>query len=79
MHEMIMQPEFLRIDGYRWYRFVLGGCMWLFIASSHSKNFKFKEFFLNKEGKLVIHLQAAENIEFITRLTKDLRKEGKFS
>lgn len=43
MHEMVMQPEPLRIKDYRWYRFVLGGYTWLFIVSSHSKNFFYKK------------------------------------
>ncbi len=77
MHEMVMQPEPIRIKDFRWFRFVLGGCIWLFIVSSHSKIFELRDFFLQKEGNLIIHLQSAENVGFIAGLIKDLKNRGK--
>jgi hypothetical protein len=75
--EMILKPESLRVDGQRCYRFILGGCIWLFVVSRHSKNFYGRELFLSKDGKLIILLQSAENTKFIAKLVKDLKVSGK--
>jgi hypothetical protein len=75
--QMILKPESLRVDGQRCYRFILGGCIWLFVVSKHSKNFYGREFFLSKDGKLIILLQSAENTKFIAKLVKDLKTSGK--
>jgi hypothetical protein len=75
--EMILKPESLRVDGHRCCRFILGGCIWLFVVSKHSKYFYGREFFLSKDGKLIILLQSAENTKFIAKLVKDLKASGK--
>jgi hypothetical protein len=75
--EMMTQPDSLRIDGHRCHRFLFGGCLWTFVVSKHSKNFKYKQFFLSKEGKLAIYLMDAKHADFITKFVRNLKGAGK--
>ncbi|MGE5437730.1 MAG: hypothetical protein ACM3O3_10925 [Syntrophothermus sp.] len=34
--DLILQPSWLRDDGYRTFRFVFGGIMWIYVVSSHN-------------------------------------------
>lgn len=79
MDGMIGQPEPLRVDGHRCYRFVLGGCLWIFVASKHARNFLYRELFLNKDGKLTMLVHSAKDIEFMKQYAKILRETGKLS
>jgi len=79
MDGMIGQPEPLRVDGHRCYRFVLGGYFWLFVVSKHARNFMHRELFLDKVGNLTIHVLPAKDTEFMTQLAKILRETGKLN
>ncbi len=76
---LMMQPDFIKVEGYRCFRFLLGGCVWLFFVSKHNMNFKFKEYFLNKDGKLIITKQIAKDNKLITGFAQDLKKAGKLN
>ena len=77
LDQMIMQPDSLRIDGHRCFRFLLGGCLWIFFVSKHSKNFRHKELFLSKKGELTIPLVPAERVDLITQFAKNLKIPAK--
>lgn len=77
MDEMIGQPEPLRIDGHRCYRFVLGGCFWIFVVSKHSRNFLYSELFLDKEGNLIMPVLSAKNTGLMRQYAKVLKETGK--
>lgn len=74
---MIAQPEPLRIDGHRCYRFVLGGCFWIFVVSNHARNFLHRELFLDKSGILMIPVISAKDTELMRQYAKVLMETGK--
>ena len=79
MDGMIGQPDSLRIDGHRCYRFLLGGCLWIFVVSKHARNFLHKELFIDKEGKLIIPVLSAKDTKLIRQYAKLLKEKGKLN
>jgi hypothetical protein len=77
MDDLILQPDTLRIDGHRCIRFILGGCMWVFNVSSHSHTFGGKQFFLQRDGSIVIPKTAADNTELLKKFAYKLSSTGK--
>lgn len=71
--ELIITPEEIKkFEDHRQYRFILGGCFWVYIVSSHTSMFSFKEFFLKENGKLLIPIENAD--KFLGKLTSDMFK-----
>jgi len=71
--ELIVMPEELnKFEGHRQYRFILGGCFWVYLVSSHTVMFSFKKFFLKEDGKLLIPIENADR--FLNALAKDMLK-----
>lgn len=79
MDEMIGQPEPLMLDGHRCYRFMLGGCFWIFVVSKHARNFLHRELFLDKDGNLSIPVVSAKDTELMRQYAKVLRETGKLN
>ncbi len=76
---LILAPAFFRVDGFRHYRFIFGGLIWLYVISSHNNMYRWKEFFLLKTGKLTIHKKMIDDIKFIMDFGIDLKKQGKLN
>ena len=76
---LLMAPELIRVEGYRIYRFVFGGIMWLFYVSSHNDKFKLKNMFLQENGTLTITKYPFEEIKYLMDFGMDLHKQGKLS
>jgi hypothetical protein len=71
--ELILTPEEIKkFEGHRQYRFILGGCFWVYIVSSHTSMFSFKKFFLKENGKLLIPIERADR--FLNALARDMLK-----
>lgn len=66
MHEMITQPEQFRTSSHRWYKFLFAGCGWMFVVSSHKKQFKYKNLFLSPSEPLIIPVYKARDAKWIT-------------
>jgi len=73
----IYPPQMLRIDGHRVFRFIFGGCFWVYFVSSHAKRLRFSEFILDENGKVLIPLRKAEDTHFFRELAKDVVKYSK--
>lgn len=68
-------PEKLRtIDGHIAYRFVFGGCMWLFVVSSHTAKSEFKKYFFSYDGVLNIPIKDIREIEFMRNIIRQMRR-----
>jgi len=67
IEDLIMQPDEIRVDGHRCLRFFLGSCLWLFNVSSHSHLFGGKNYFLQKDGSLIVPKKTAENLELFQK------------
>ncbi|MCK4421505.1 hypothetical protein KAW48_06880 [candidate division WOR-3 bacterium] len=60
--DFIGQPvELNKQEGHRQYRFILGGCFWLYLVSSHTIMSSLESFFLDNSGKLLIPIANADN------------------
>ncbi|MBL7128175.1 MAG: hypothetical protein ISS16_04240 [Ignavibacteria bacterium] len=74
---LMLNPEYLRIEGYRLYRFVFGGFIWAYFVSSHNYQYKWKKFFLLENGTLTIHKEKFDDLAFLTNFGIDMKKQGK--
>jgi len=75
--QFILQPVQMKIEGFRMFRFILGGAMWLFIVSSHNHQFPASGFFLQENEGLRVKIADISEIEFISGFAKDLDSAGK--
>lgn len=62
--EVMQEPILEKVDGHTVYKFLFAGCDWWFVVSRHSNNFKYKDCFLQRNGKLVIPLLPSRNAGF---------------
>jgi hypothetical protein len=79
MDRLIEKPFSFRSEGHRCYRFLFGGCYWVFVVSKHTATFLHKEFFLRQDGRLVIHLIPAEATGTVRRFARILKELGDFN
>jgi len=77
MDEIIKAPDSLRSHGHRCFRFLLCGYLWIFVVSKHSSAFPYRDLFLSKDGKLVVHMRAAEQTGLIKGFAKVLAQRKK--
>ena len=77
LDDFIYPPQMIRIDGQRAYRFILGGCFWVYFVSSHTNRLSYTEFILDENGKVLIPLRRAEDTHFFRELVKDVVKYSK--
>jgi len=77
MADLIMPPLTGRYKGYRYYRFVFGGCMWIFVVSSHEFPSKITKAAISKEGKMVMDTREVVEIQFIVDFMKEAIKNPK--
>ena len=73
----ILNPDRSKIEGHHCYRFVFTGVVWVFIVSSHTASFPFKESFLTEQGELSVPLKKVEETELFTGLARRLSQAGK--
>jgi hypothetical protein len=73
--ELILQPMKLRSNGHQSYAFILGGALWLFIVSSHSRQFVYSDYFLDESGSLKIFRRPVDQL--LSMIVKKFRKIGK--
>lgn len=76
---LLMGVDLIKIDGYRVYRFVFGGIIWLFYVSSHNEKFKHKDKFLLEDGTLTISKHPFDDIKFLMDFGRNLSKQGKLN
>lgn len=74
---LIIQPESIKHEGHRIYRFIFGSMMWLYFVSSHTDRLPHKELFINRAGNVIIYKRGMEKVEFIRRFAKELLDKGK--
>ena len=77
LDDFIYPPQMMRIDGYIVYRFILGGCFWVYFVSSHTNRINYTEFILDENGKVLIPLRKAEGTPFFRELAKNVVKYSK--
>ncbi len=78
MDALILSPEALRVEDHRCYRFVMGGCLWIYVVSGHSDQIRHKDLFMNKSGELpLLKGPKAENTELFVRLSQELSAANK--
>jgi len=75
--ELIMVPEMIRkIDGHRCVRFVINGMFWIYLISSHTKQFQLKEVFLSEDGDLKVFWDYNMSFNFFKRLATECEESG---
>ncbi|MCF7981164.1 MAG: hypothetical protein K9K86_04215 [Pseudomonadales bacterium] len=74
MDDFIHPPDRLKLYGHTLYRMVLGGGFWIWIISSHSRQFPRLDFILKKDGTFQIPLRKAEDSQFFKDIAQKMRK-----
>lgn len=77
--DIIMEPDVIPVDNFKCYRFVLGGCFWIFVSqiSILANKFSGKELFLSKGGTQIIMLETYNNINLFQVMSRKLRNKPK--
>ena len=76
MKDFILIPRPLprRIEGYRCFRAIFNGLVWLFFVSSHTQRFSHIEFFLSKSGELPIINSGEFGENFVRFLAQEFQQ-----
>ncbi len=77
LQDLIMQPERTKVDGCNAYRFVFGGIVWVFIASSYRAPEAFISASISEAGALTMIPKRLEDMKFIVGMAQDLYRKGK--
>lgn len=75
--DVISKPERAKFEGFNSYRFMLGGCIWIFIVSGQNNNFPWKDHFLQPDGSLLMSFRRAKEVPSIINMVQALRNAGK--
>jgi len=70
--DLIYSPEPLKIEGHTMYRFIFGGFVWLYFASSHKPPRQFFPGLLTPEGNAVILIRNIDDLKFLKDLATDI-------
>jgi len=68
----IYPPQLFKYKGHFAYRFIFGGCFWIFFISSHTHEIEVKNFFLTEDGKISIPLRKAEDTPFFQGVARSI-------
>lgn len=74
---LTITPDSLRYFGHRAVRVIIGGMIWAYIVSNHSKMFKFKNLFLKEDGILTVYGRNASEVKMLKMFAKELSDQGK--
>jgi len=77
LDSLIMQPDLLRMDNYRVYRFVVGSAFWFYVISSHNDKFPAVSYFLQENGDLNMLIKEFSEIELFQEFGRRLFLAGK--
>jgi hypothetical protein len=67
LDKAILAPEKIYSHGFRGYRFMLAGCLWLFVVSGHIDRFPHKELFLQEDGTLtIVRMDGAKVMDWLS-------------
>ncbi len=77
--ELILPPEHVKIDGHNCFRTLLGGVFWLFIVSSHSRQFSMSDFYLSESGDLHLIYDKDKMLNYMNAFAHNLKKSGNLS
>lgn len=77
LDSLIMQPDELKMDNFRVYRFVLGSALWFYVISNHNEKFPAYLYFLQENGDLRAMLKDFSEIELFQKFAIQLMKAGK--
>lgn len=75
--DLILQPEHVRIDKLRGYRFVFGGFAWIYVVASHRSSIAIERLFLQKNGHMVMLMKKLNDFPDVASLAKALLSQGK--
>lgn len=71
--DLMVQPTHSRLSGHLCYRFVFGGLVWAFVASSHQPPKIFRQAFINPSGEMLMLISELSDMDFIWRGMKAIK------
>jgi hypothetical protein len=77
--DLIDQPEALRIDGMRCYRFIFSGFVWVFFVASHRPNTNALRFMLSEDGDITIYIRPFQDLEYLKCFADNVKTKLKKS
>jgi len=70
--DLVIPPSKVYVQNHRCYRLLLGGCLWLFVVSSHLKKLPSETWSVTRDGRLEIFLMNASDLPLITTMAGKL-------
>ncbi len=68
--DLVMQPDVLSEDGLKYVRCFLGSFIWMFAVSKDASTSRLNDFFLKRNGSILIPRKAAEETELFQEFSK---------
>jgi len=72
--DLIDQPECLRLEGIRCYRFVFSGFVWVFFVASHPPNRNANRFMLSEKGVITICIRRFQDLQYLKCFAENIHK-----
>ena len=72
--DLIHQPECLRLEGIRCYRFVFSGFVWVFFVASHPPNRNANRFMLSEKGVITICIRRFQDLQYLKCFAENIHK-----
>lgn len=77
MPDLIVQPTWLRFEGFNCYRFTFCGLVWVFFVANHAPPQLIRQHILTKAGGLIIWIKPFEDLDYLQKFGRDLHKIGR--
>lgn len=74
--DLVMKPEELSENGFTYLRFFLGSFIWLFVISDDASAFRLNEFFLKRDGSILIPKMEAGHTELFREFSRGVFSQG---
>ncbi len=74
--DLVMRPEELSDGGFTYLRFFLGSFIWLFVISKDASAFRLNDFYLKRNGTILIPKKDAEKTELFQEFSKRIFSQG---
>ena len=74
--DFVMRPDVLSHDRFEYVRFFLGSYIWMFAVSKDASASRLNDFFLKRNGSILIPRKAAEETELFQEFSKRVFSQG---
>ena len=76
LDNVVLTPKKGRLQGHYCYLFVMGGCLWYYVVSSHSRELQYADRFIGPEGILILPMNNWKELKMFKEIAQQFRNRG---